>query len=1191
MACTYTYKGKEYSKAEFQKLLGAGEFQRLAAAKYVTIPGTDFYQLDKTQAGVVDRLLKMHEAVQPNDDKTYLVNGKPVKRVTSVIKERQRKKFGAAADKATQDMWEEARATGEKIHSFNQDIINRLFNRPAIVDPLKLSVNETMVYNHMEKYITDLVALKMKAGSVFYAEMRIADPSRNRAGTVDLIEIEPSGDINIYDYKTRSKEALHKIKLDEYSQQLKEYADILEKTLETDVLKRRIVPIKISRTKNGEMTVDIKGQEPVALEKTGVEEFDTLLDKLHSRLDYLESQTVAESAKLAHKEKIENVQKSIKAIQLQRDLTTAMDVGLDGIERIINDLNNGTFDLNTDLRESHDLLNLYKEFDNYVPDYYLVDQDVKDRLAVLIQQARQAEKKLKKAEKDFLVQNGEKYGVIGTEGTQTIRDFLSPVKELGKWDRWFQGASFSEHPIIQTLRRSVEDKIVKTRGEFITIRDAVKEKQKAMFEYLGADTFEPLLQTYESGKRTGKLVDKVKPEYWIEAAKARTSADTLWFQTNSIFDSAKYTRDLNNYKKFISKSQKLDARAKEALVSKWTKDNQTNWYKYHTAKEAWYDPKWVDIQNKYKDTPVADFYNYYRTTMDSLVDELPIDGVYDTFIPNIQAGFLERAANAGLGNVMKSGFDFSFLEVLHEDPKYGKFDADNNPIDNIPILYTEELAPTDKSYDLGLLLTAFAGTSLNYKNLVDLEGLKEASLSFVRQQDELITTSKDEVRKTTSGQERKKPNPSTSSHYGQLKDYVDVVFYGRRRSQEKTGVFRNTFLDKLTAWSKGEEMVTEREYAWSKLFDSVLNFTAIKALGFNFFAPITNYLSGESTSFINGANGLYFNAGDKTKALGLLAANDQKAKLLIDKFNVKMGDFELDELKMLSTDKVKMGVSDVAFIGYHLGDYAVQNSNFIAMLLSNKHEIKWDDFDVVDGKLVDKTAKTDLDISRFRNKAMKVNKKIMGNMDKNDYASAKRYMLGRAVMQFRNWLPAMFEERWGRKRFDYDLEQWTEGRYRTGYKYVVEHVVLPMLGKTKSRLLEWKNLTPEQRAALKSNILDVVVIVGVVGLLGLLKGDDEPEDRTMLDRYSIRVLDRTLAELTFFTLLPLPNVIQDKYQIIISPAASVSTIEDVMRVWDHTVKKINAEERADPARAIKRLVPGINQITKLDEILSGKVQY
>jgi hypothetical protein len=261
------------------------------------------------------------------------------------------------------------------------------------------------------------------------------------------------------------------------------------------------------------------------------------------------------------------------------------------------------------------------------------------------------------------------------------------------------------------------------------------------------------------------------------------------------------------------------------------------------------------------------------------------------------------------------------------------------------------------------------------------------------------------------------------------------------------------------------------------------------------------------------------------------------------------------------------------------------------MLLSNKHEIKWDDYEVVDGRLKKKgSSEVELDVIRFRNKVMKVNKKIMGNMDPNDYAAIKRYMLGRALMQFRNWLPAMFEERWGRARFDYDLEMWTEGRYRTGYKYIIDHVLNPMLGDTKSKLLAWKSLTPQQRAAMKSNLLDMAIIIGVLGLLGMLRGDGD-DDKSMMDRYSIRVIDRTLAELTFFSIPVVSSMWADKYQIIISPAAAVSTLEDIGRVFTHISRKIEGEENADPARAIKRMAPIINQVTKLDEILAGKVQY
>lgn len=1185
MGCLYKYGNKEYTENEFKLFLSSGEFQRLVKDGDIKLPGLEqFYQLNPTQQSVIDVITSMNDSVKENDSTTYLVNDRPVRRVTSIIKARQKKKFGAAVDQATKDEWDKAAQTGTELHSYNQDIVNKITGKPSVVDITKLDPTQKKAYDNLDSYIRDLIEPKIKAGSVFIAETKIVDVERNMAGTVDLLEITSDGKINIYDYKTRSRKELHKIKLDEYSQQLKMYSDILEKTTGTSVEQRRIIPIRV--VKDGKaIKIEIESQEPVALEKTGIEQLDELLDKLHSRLDYLQSISVTPSKRLAHKEKIETTSKAIKGIQLSKDVLGTINIATDEIEGLMSDLQDGTFDITSNLKEAHDILNLYKEFDKYIPDD-LLDEELTDKIGQLIAHARLTERKLQKIEQDYLIQNGEKYGIIGTEGTKTTKDFLSPVKELGRWDRWVQGSSFSEHPILQTLRRAVEGVVLKVREGFITVRDQVKAKQKAMFDYLGDTSFDVMLQVDANGNKTGRLVDKVSNEYWIEVAKAKKDGNITWFQTNSVFNSERYAKDLDSYKKFLASNKKLENDVKNRLLTKWVAENNANWYKYHTAKESWYDPKWVEITSgKYKGTPVEDFYNYYRSTMKELMKDLPIETPYETFIPNLKADFLKRAANVGIGNALKAGFDFSFLEVLHEDPKYGKYDADNNPIDNIPLLYTEALNPNEKSYDLGLLLTVFAGTSLNHKNLSELEGLKEASLAFVRNQKEFLTTSTGEIKTTQSGQERQKSTTEISSHYGQLKDYVDVVFYGRRSSGEKISTFKNKYFDKVTAWAKGEEVV-ERDYSWNKMFDGVLNFTAIKALGFNFFAPITNYLSGEASSFMTGVNGLYFDTEHKTKALALLAANDEKAKLLIDKFKVKMGDFELDELKMLSTNMVKFGPTDLAFAGYHIGDYAVQNSNFIAMLLSGKHKIKWEDFDVVDGKLIERTLHSELETTMFRNKAMKVNKKIIGNMDQNDYASAKRYMLGRALMQFRNWLPAMFEDRWGRKRFDYDLEQWTEGRYRVGYKYILEHVVQPLLGKTKSRFLEWKTLTPEQKAAMRSNMLDLVMLVGVMVLLGAMRGDED-DDKTMMDRYSIRIMDRLLAELTFFSIPFTYDMFTDKYQILISPAAAVSTIEDISRVVKHTIGSLQADENADPARAISRLAPGINQIMKLEDVLTG----
>ncbi len=294
MGCLNIYKNKSYTDKEFKTYLASGEFQNLVRSGVITIPGVgEFYQVSNTQQDIVDKLTKINELVQPNDSTTYLVNGKEVRRVTSVIKAKQKNKFGSAVDQATLDIWEEARETGTKLHAYKQDIVNQLTGGTKLVDQNKLTTNERLVYDNLSVYITDLISLKIKGGSKFLAEVRIADIEKNLAGTVDLIEVTPDGKINIFDYKTRSKEKLHKIKLDEYSEQLKSYADILEKVTGADVLQRRIIPIKVTRDKDNNIKVDIRTQEPVAFEKTGIEELDILLDKFNARLEYLESIQVA----------------------------------------------------------------------------------------------------------------------------------------------------------------------------------------------------------------------------------------------------------------------------------------------------------------------------------------------------------------------------------------------------------------------------------------------------------------------------------------------------------------------------------------------------------------------------------------------------------------------------------------------------------------------------------------------------------------------------------------------------------------------------------------------------------------------------------------------------------------------------------------------------------------------------------
>jgi hypothetical protein len=1193
MACVYTYKGKEYSEREFKKLLSSGELRTLAEQEAVSL-NSKFYQQEKSQKDIVKSILDMGDGLVKIKDEKDANNGNYIDSnqniftsVTNRIKKAIGIKFNQNVSKEQKDAWESFAAYGTKLHSFAEDIMNRMQGKSGVVNTNTLNSEDAKAYNKLHQALKVRFFDSIQTGSVFISEVVVKDPKRKLAGTIDLIEITPDGKLNLYDFKSRNKNELSRFKVAEYNEQVLEYTKILESMLGLEVSKRRIIPIKVSYKKSEGIVVE--EDVAVALERTGVKELDIFLDKLSTQLSALEEKI--KGKKGAEREKIQDqIEKkaaAIQQIQIKKSIDLALETAIEDIGHIRAEIHSGNKFLNSNEYESaKNTLDFYSNILKYSPEGYLTPSELRDIDSIVLL-SQKALNELRKTTEQVLTDTAQMQQVQG--------DVLEAQKPIGFWSRYILGASYSENPLIQTVRVLVEKALFKTRQSVSTFNEKLKTVTDEYLSYVGERNFDLLLQVNEKGEKTGNIIDRIRPEYYRLAKQALSTSNFQWFVENSVFDEEKYAADYKQYSKYLSefkftgKDGSLynlsDTKVQERLA-KWVKNNKENWSKYHKAKDTWIDSKWKDIkQGKYKNTAVERFYDFYTSSMKELLEGLPVENVYSNFIPNIKSGLLDSIAESGLTGVAKKTLDFSFLETLEDDPKFGKFDANNNPINNIPILFTNKLTPTEKSYDLAKLLSLFASTSYNYKNMVEIEGVKSMALSYLGDPvtaEEIVMTKTGKEKKTAFGLTRIKDKISNieNGNYGLLKDYTDAVFYGRKNNLGLGG-FKSKTLDKITSWAKGEDFTKERYYSFDSMFNGALRFTAAKGLGLNMFAPVVNLLAGKSNAYFEGIKGRFYDTGDLTKAYYLLTRNDEKARLLIDYFKIQMGERLGTDASKLTTKITDKSFEDIAFLGFHIGDYVVQNATLIASLLSGKNQIKWEDFQVKDGKLEQVNKLDELTVVKFRNRVNKLNKNIMGNMDTYDQAALKKYALGRAVLQFRSWLPSMYEERWGSEKYDHDLDITVKGRYLT-----MIDIVKKLYNTEAKKLLSWKELSDQEKAAVKANLLEISVVAVAMLLHGALKGDDDDKEQySPLERYTIRVIDRYIAELVFFSLAP--NTMDEKFQILISPAAAVSTIEDLGKLFEHAGKAMAGDEDSKFGRKISNFLPYYNQLQRFYRRING----
>jgi hypothetical protein len=179
----------------------------------------------------------------------------------------------------------------------------------------------------------------------------------------------------------------------------------------------------------------------------------------------------------------------------------------------------------------------------------------------------------------------------------------------------------------------------------------------------------------------------------------------------------------------------------------------------------------------------------------------------------------------------------------------------------------------------------------------------------------------------------------------------------------------------------------------------------------------------------------------------------------------------------------------------------------------------------------------------FRSKIKGVNKKIIGNQTREDINRIRTTMLGGAMMQFRNWIPEMMEERFDGLKFDEELQTWTYGRARSFFGDIFSKR-LPLLlkalatglGETstielaKQKYQDLKAEAYEKGQAfditegefvdlyignIKAFMTEIIVFTGLaISIMAVVGGDDDKKQGWK--KYAARALKKYYNEFVFY---------------------------------------------------------------------------
>lgn len=401
--------------------------------------------------------------------------------------------------------------------------------------------------------------------------------------------------------------------------------------------------------------------------------------------------------------------------------------------------------------------------------------------------------------------------------------------------------------------------------------------------------------------------------------------------------------------------------------------------------------------------------------------------------------------------------------------------------------------------------------------------------------------------------------------------------------------FRKVLDDFFESKIYGRYLVDSGEIAGvdkNKAAGILLKLGSAVQLGFNVLAGFANVATGLAMQNIEAVASEFFNARE-------LAAADKEFVKAMPEYTAEIGRRiktsklalfdEMFDVKQNYTGNIKhknflnrflltrIFGPHIQYICQGAGDHWLYNRSAIAMAKRYKLKDKngksislWDALVTVPinsehpeygKKLVlkdgvtkeDGTAFTSRDKADLSGRMRYVNQHCFGIYNEEDSIGARRTIIGRFLMQYRDWIPAQFRYRFGVMTTNLEKGGKVEGYYRTSARFL-KNIYSELKNGEKTLPQIWGQLEDFEKANIKRAVTEVSQYITLLIIAGLLKGGDK--DRPWLEKMVSYTLTREKTELGALIPLSMPK---EMINIMKSPFANTNVISDIynlsLLVW------------------------------------------
>lgn len=535
----------------------------------------------------------------------------------------------------------------------------------------------------------------------------------------------------------------------------------------------------------------------------------------------------------------------------------------------------------------------------------------------------------------------------------------------------------------------------------------------------------------------------------------------------------------------------------------------------------------------------------------------------------IRKSTIERAREMAQGDVIsnvKGKLSEIFEKSYDDETSYAKGlrDLQGRELRVLPLKYLSAPEGYDISTDVISTLIAYADMAYNYhgmSEIVDALEVGKAVMLDPNTQRKIGIRRKGKplmeiLRRGTEDTAEAATIDAVTSNFGQaLENMLDSKVYEKynKSDSEVMGVDAN------------------------KVTSLTLKIGASIQLGFNIMANIANLVSGIGMTNIEAFTGEYFRPKTLSRADKIYLSNLKgmagdigsrvkfnKLSLIKEKYDMKLNFQKNIRNKNFVNRNLLTRIfgPSIQFVGQTLGDDWLYTRVGLSLLLEAGIELNGkpienieDIYDMVpvdennlsagnkivlkEGVTINGREFTEEDEIELSGNIWDLNKHLFGVYNTEDTIEARRYILGKFGMQYRDWMPPLLRHRFGKATTSIEGKIKTkEGFYRTTSRYLA-NVLKDLKHGQVAIMSEWRNLDESEQ----KNVIRAIVETGqllTISIIASILKSGGAERRRFLRRFFAAIFTRGVTELG--ALHPIGVFFEGK-KILKSPLAVVSLID------------------------------------------------